>query len=269
MSNVLSIVERKIVLKDLQEKLPKLQIKAISTEYIPSEKNLPTFAPLNLEEKNYSILEQGIIFFSRNQCSRVIVDNAKICVFFYYNGRGLFFESALRHVKNGFAIVIPDFIYKHDEINNGFLEKFKCILSNSDDKTEGNFPCITSEKFPLFVPVDETQIPIQFFSENLTPETPPVEGRILPPYVLYISESELYIGCLTSKTKFEIDDEYALELIIPFAFISRTIFCTVILKERFQSESSKEKTCYKFELSNLKQEDYRFLYEKMNDKSLN
>ena len=63
MSNVLSIVERKIVLKDLQEKLPKLQIKAISTEYIPSEKNLPIFAPLNLEEKNYSILEQGIIFF--------------------------------------------------------------------------------------------------------------------------------------------------------------------------------------------------------------
>ncbi len=268
MSNVLSIVERKIVLKDLQEKLPKLQIKAISTEYIPSEKNLPTFAPLNLEEKNYSILEQGIIFFTRNQCSRVIVDNAKICVFFYYNGRGLFFESALRHVKNGFAVVIPDFIYKHDEINDGFLEKFKCILSNSDDKTEGNFPCITSEKFPLFVPVDETQIPIQFFSENLTAQIPSVEGRFLHPYLLYVSAEELFIGSLTSKIHFEIGEVYSLELVVPFSLVYRNINCKVVLKDKFKSETSSEKTCYKFEFSDLKFEDYRFLYEKINKKIL-
>lgn len=269
MSDVLSRIERLIVIKYLQDNLPKLLIKSISTEYIPSEKNTPKFLPLEIEKNNYSILDQGIIFFSREQVSRVITDKAKICLFFYYNGRGLFFESVIRQVKNGFAIVIPEFIYKQDDVGNGVLQNLQCNLYNSTDATEGKISCVTTDKFKLFFKIDENQIPIQFFSENLTPETPPVEGRILPPYVLYISESELYIGCLTSKTKFEIDDEYALELIIPFAFISRTIFCTVILKERFQSESSKEKTCYKFELSNLKQEDYRFLYEKMNDKSLN
>ena len=136
MSNVLSGVERAIMLKYLQDKLPKMVIKAISTKYIPSEQNLPKFDPLDLQESKYSILDQGIIFFTRNQTSRVIVDNAKICVFFYYNGRGLFFESTLRHVKNGFAIVIPDFIYKQDDIGNGVLQNLKCFLSNSDDESE-------------------------------------------------------------------------------------------------------------------------------------
>ena len=51
MSNVLSIVERKIVLKDLQEKLPKLQIKAISTEYIPSEKKSSNFCTFKFRRK--------------------------------------------------------------------------------------------------------------------------------------------------------------------------------------------------------------------------
>lgn len=266
MSNVLSRIEREVVLKDLQNKLPKIQIKAISTEYIPSEKNLPTFSPLDLEEKKYSILDQGIIFFTRNQTPRVIVDNAKICVFFYYNGRGLFFESTLRHVKNGFAIVIPEFIYKQDDIGNSVLENLKCVLYNSDDFSEGKISCITSEKFPLFVPVDETQIPVQFFSENLTLQNPSIEGRILPPYLLYISEQELFIGSLTSKIHFEIGETYSLELVIPFSLIYRNIYCKVVLKDKFKTESSSEKTCYKFEFSDLKQEDYRYLYEKLNKK---
>ena len=264
MSNVLSRVEREIVLKDLQNKLPKIEIKAISTEYIPSEKNLPTFSPLDLQEKNYSILDQGIIFFTRNQTSRVIVDNAKICVFFYYNGRGLFFESVLRHVKNGFAIVIPEFIYKQDDIGNGVLQNLKCFLSNSDDESEGKISCVPTDKFPLLSKVDETQIPMQFFSENLLTDTPSVEGRILPPYLLYLSDTELFIGCLTSKIRFAIGETFSLELAIPFAFFERKIYCKATLEDKFQTQSSTEKTCYKFSLSNLKQEDARYLFEKIN-----
>ena len=264
MSNVLSGVERAIMLKYLQDNLPKIMIKAISTKYIPSEQNLPKFDPLDLQEKNYSILDQGIIFFTRNQTSRVIVDNAKICVFFYYNGRGLFFESTLRHVKNGFAIVIPDFIYKQDDIGNGVLQNLKCFLSNSDDESEGKIACVPTDKFSLFTKVDKSQIPIQFFSENLLTNTPSVEGRILPPYLLYLSDTELFIGCLTSKIKFAIGETFFLELAIPFAFFERKIICNATLEDKFQSQNLTEKTCYKFSLSNLKQEDARYLFEKIN-----
>ena len=266
MSNVLSRVERSIMIKYLQDNLPKIMIKAISTKYIPSEQNSPSFDPLDLDEKKYSILDQGIIFFTRNQTSRVIVDNAKICVFFYYNGRGLFFESSLRHVKNGFAIVIPEFIYKQDDIGNGVLQNLKCFLSNSDDVSEGKISCLPSDKFPLFTKVDESQIPMQFFSENLLSDTPSIEGRILPPYLLYLSDAELYIGCLTSKINFAIGETYSLELAIPFAFFERKIVCKATLEDKFQTQNSTEKTCYKFTLSELKQEDYRFLYEKLNKK---
>ena len=65
MSNVLSRVERSIMIKYLQDNLPKIMIKAISTKYIPSEQNSPSFDPLDLDEKKYSILDQGIIFFTR------------------------------------------------------------------------------------------------------------------------------------------------------------------------------------------------------------
>ena len=75
---------------------PKIMIKAISTKYIPSEQNSPSFDPLDLDEKKYSILDQGIIFFTRNQTSRVIVDNAKICVFFYYTKN---YRKILRYNK--------------------------------------------------------------------------------------------------------------------------------------------------------------------------
>ncbi len=252
------------MIKYLQDNLPKILIKAICTDYIPSEQNSPKFEPLDLDEKKYSILDQGIIFFTRNQTSRVIVDNAKICVFFYYNGRGLFFESVLRHVKNGFAIVIPEFIYKQDDIGNGVLQNLKCFLSNSSDETEGKISCIPTDKFPLFSKVDETQIPMQFFSENFISDTPSVEGRILPPYLLYLSDTELFIGCLTSKIHFSIGETFFLELAIPFAFFERKIFCKATLEDKFQVETSTEKTCYKFSLSNLKQEDARYLYEKIN-----
>ena len=92
MSNVLSRVERSIMIKYLQDNLPKIMIKAISTKYIPSEQNSPSFDPLDLDEKKYSILDQGIIFFTRNQTSRVIVDNAKICVFFITMVVGFFLK---------------------------------------------------------------------------------------------------------------------------------------------------------------------------------
>ena len=37
--------------------------------------------------------------------------------------------------------------------------------------------------------------------------------------------------------------------------------------DKFQTQSSTEKTCYKFSLSNLKQEDARYLFEKINKKN--
>ena len=40
--------------------------------------------------------------------------------------------------------------------------------------------------------------------------------------------------------------------------------CKATLEDKFQIQSSSEKTCYKFSLSNLKQEDERYLYEKIN-----
>ena len=49
------------MIKYLQDNLPKIVIKAISTKYIPSEQNSPKFDPLDLAEKNYSILDQLII----------------------------------------------------------------------------------------------------------------------------------------------------------------------------------------------------------------
>lgn len=268
MGNVLSRVERVIVIKYLQEKLPKLLIKAIATEYIPSEQNAPKFLPIDIEENNYSILDQGIVFITRSQLSRIIIDKAKICVFFYYNGRGLFFESTLRHVKNGFAIVIPEFIFKQDDVGNGILQQIKCNIYNSEDKTEGKITCVPTEKFRLFSSADESQIPIQFFSEDLTAQMPSVEGRILPPFILYISENEIYIGSVTTKINFQIEETYTLELQIPFAFIFRTINCKIILKDKYKSENSTEKTCYRFEFSSLKHEDYRFLFEKNNGKKI-
>jgi hypothetical protein len=81
-SNVLSGVERAIMLNYLQDNLPKMMIKAISTKYIPSEQNSPTFEPLDLEEKNYSILEQGIIFLQGIKLPELLLITQKFVSFF-------------------------------------------------------------------------------------------------------------------------------------------------------------------------------------------
>ena len=76
---------------------------------------LPTLNNIVLRKNQYQILKQGILFvpFSAMTVSLSADEIVKLC--FFYRGRGIFFQSDVKHLKNGYAFLIPKVLYKQPE----------------------------------------------------------------------------------------------------------------------------------------------------------
>lgn len=261
MSDILSKIERDIVINYLKETLPKLLLKPISTKYIPSEKNEAEFSPLVISQGSYSIISEGIILLSRQQTQRILADKINLSVFFYYNNRGLFFETSFRHVKNGFALVISPYIFKQISEGNGILQNAKLILSQPTiNNNQINIVCTPNDNFQLFSNIKTSDVVSNFFTINIdTNDTPAFLGRITPPMILYLSDKEFLIGLVNNQQSFSIGDTFLTSIVIPSIVINRIINAEVQIDDKYTDESNSEKMCYHFIFTKIQMEDVRFL----------
>lgn len=311
MNNVLSRIERDIIVANLSEDLPLLILKSISTEFIPSEQHIPQFTPITIKPKTYSITAEGIIFMLLIDYNLSIPDKTPVCVFFYYKGRGLFFETEFRCLKQGYALVISPHIYKQLDDSQPFEKQLKAkLFFNTQQKKSLSIDCfphstislfsrdlwknfskenenvgvsiinsITTNSFTTIADVFTkknneqgnflSSISAALYLCNEELEIPSVLGRVEPLILLFLSDKEIVLGCQSDQMPIYTESEYALEIFIPIMGITRTIYITMYVNTIVKSPiDNNNKYCALCEITSIREEDSRFLYEKLYGKFL-
>lgn len=284
MSDVLSKIERELVIKYIFHERPQIVLKRCF-DLDDSNKNT-VFSPLQIDGSLYTIQEENIIL-KRTPNSRVLADNSPVIVNFYYKGRAMYFESRYCHANAFFIIPINEKICKFLEKTNGIYDYLTCLITpindelpsapDIDDKTKLSAftkKCITNENFLLFddsidkfIQNDDAQFQItqsviqKFFSFDFHSQNN-IQNRVLPPIILFISEKFLLVASENDFFRFEMGEDYKIELSIPQVFITRTIECTAVCSKIVTDSIDSEKKCFFFDFKDLKPEDTRFLYEK-------
>ncbi|MGP1588024.1 MAG: hypothetical protein ACTTHG_06755 [Treponemataceae bacterium] len=269
MSSVLSKVERDIVISYISDEKPELLLKSVVDKFVKKE-NDAEFDDISIKSFEYTV-ERGVIFipFNENFNLKMPKNKSRILVFFYYKGRGLVFETVLKYVKNGFALVIDKNIFKQFEDGNGIYENAKCIIFHTRENNGGKIDCQADDNFKIFVPVSKSSILEKFFILNFTNETPSIQNRVLKPIILFLSHTHFLIGCFSDFYTFEIGLSYRVEIVIPQISCERIINCDAKVFDCYTLKDISERKCYEFRFETLKLEDKRFLYEKLIKKTFN
>ena len=76
---------------------------------------LPTLKNIVFKKNKYQVLKQGIIFIPISSTSDNFLPDETVKLCFFYRGRGIFFQSNVKQLKNGFAFIIPKILYKQPE----------------------------------------------------------------------------------------------------------------------------------------------------------
>ena len=139
MSSSIIGIERTIIIEELCASGSDLIIQP------PSLKNIV------LKKDQFQILKQGILFvpFSVLDVKFSADELVKLC--FFYRGRGIFFQSNARLLKNGYAFIIPKVLYKQPEDtrkqDRGVYAKVFC---SGKVKNGQAVECVEDEFYPLF-----------------------------------------------------------------------------------------------------------------------
>lgn len=273
MNNNFVGIEREIIIKNLQSELPKLIISPLDT----------TINSIVISEKSYSIIKNEIIYF--NNLINPLSDKVPIKVFFYYKGRGVYFLSSFRLTKSGYAIVIPKTINKHIDSPSEQEDVFTCSLYFlSGQKSTIHIPCYTFKNYSLFDINDYPQLEQSqkisdikklksldsFFTEKLDiPQS--VEQRIEPLYILFLSNKQLVFASTQKDMILKIGFEYAVKISVPLQVGTRIIYATIKV-DKITGDSDVffdiSKTAALCSFTQLKEEDSRFLYEKLYKKNI-
>ena len=118
MSNSIIGIERDIIIEELCNSGSDLIIQ------------LPTLKNIVFKKNKYQVLKQGIIFIPLSSISDKFSAGEVVKLCFFYRGRGIFFQSDAKQLKNGFAFIIPKILYKQPEDkrkdNRGVYAKVFC-----------------------------------------------------------------------------------------------------------------------------------------------
>lgn len=118
MSNSIIGIERDIIIDELCSSGSDLIIQ------------LPTLKNIVFKKNKYQVLKQGILFIPISSISDKFSSGEVVKLCFFYRGRGIFFQSDAKQLKNGFAFIIPKILYKQPEDkrkdNRGVYAKVFC-----------------------------------------------------------------------------------------------------------------------------------------------
>ena len=253
-----------------------------------------------LKGEQIKVLEQGIILLTNPPKSVKNFQTKNVRVEFYFNRLGLFFNTELKEVKSGLALVIPSSISRITEIEKERPLDFSATLFYAvSEKTDVHINCYPLENYRLFskpiwsdVP-EELQhktkayleefiaharkqgtagnglqlIPVCRYLTEAREKMQTVEGRAEPLDIIYVDYERIVFGSKTSNMHLDAGAEYALELTFPIDSIIKTrkMFLTCCVEALYMND---EKTFASAvcRYTSIKEEDVRFLYEKTTNK---
>lgn len=307
-SNSLTGIERELVLSYLIDGNVPVTVTPIDdlSKEIKESKDgvrhaVSSIFPVALKGEQIKVLEQGIILLSNPPKSVKEFKSKKVRVEFYFNRLGLFFNTELKEIKSGLALVIPSEIFRIAELEKERALDFSASLFYScNKKTDVHIDCFPLEGYRLFskpiwadVP-EEIQhktkdyleefitharkqgtagtglqlIPVCRYLAEAKEKIQSVEGRQNPLDIIYADYERIVFASKTDGMHLEPSTEYALELSFPIesaAIKLRKMFLTCCVEDLYQNDE-KTFTAAVCRYTSVKEEDIRFLYEKTTNK---
>lgn len=284
--------------KDTEDK------KNFSNEKTENEKIRPaisTIFPVALKGEQIKVLEQGIILLTNPPKAVQNFQTKKVRVEFYFNRLGLYFNTELKEVKAGLALVIPSEICRITELEKERPLDFSVRLFYScNDKENVHIECYSLEGYKLFTkPIwsdvpEEIQkktkdyleqfivharkqgtagnglqlIPVCRYLAEAKPKMQAVEGRSNPLDIIYADYERIVFASDSDSMHLESGAEYALEMSFPLelaAIKERKMFLTCKVEALYNNDE-KSFNAAVCRYTSVKEEDVRFLYEKTTNK---
>ena len=121
MNAPLTGIARDVVADFLFSEKPPLSLYAASEAQTDGE-------PLTLSGAQYEAVSNRLLFFPFAAVPESFFAVARIGVRFFYKGRGLYFSGELKRVKNGFALIVPQAIFKSDDVPPVYLKDISASI---------------------------------------------------------------------------------------------------------------------------------------------
>ena len=297
-------IERELVLQYLIDGNVPVTVTPIEEEALQEERNnekvqpaTSALFPIAIKAEQLKVLEQGIILLTNPPQNVQNFIDKKVKVEFYFNRLGLFFETKIKRIKAGLALVIPSSISRIQEAASAPRPtEFSARLYFSvSQKTDVQIDCVASQGYqifskPVWKDIDESAqkkakeylerfivgarqkgvagsgvqlIPVvRYLSEKIS-KMQSVEGRKEPLEVLFASHERIVFGQKAKNIELLDGAEYAIEMNFPLPrpLLERKIFGACRVESNY-FDDEKEFSCSVCRYTSLQEEDIRFLYEK-------
>ena len=307
-SNNLTGIERELVLQYLIDGNVPVTVTPID---LPEENNsdgekkikpaLSAVFPVALKGEQIKVLKQGIILLTNPPRSVQNFQTRKVRVEFYFNRLGLYFNTELKEINSGLALVIPSQICRITELEKPRPLDFSVMLFYScSEKSDVHINCYPVENYRLFTkPVwndvpEEIQhktkdyleefiaharkqgtagnglqlIPVCRYLAEAKEKMQEIEGRANPLDIIYADYERIVFASSLDNLHLETGAEYALEMSFPIestVIKVRKMFLTCCVEALYNDDNKKFAAAI-CKYTSIKEEDIRFLYEKTTNK---
>lgn len=162
-----------------------------------------------------------------------------------------------------------DFFDENIDLKN---EVYIPILDKGKGETQPHSVCSIIQDSVIISPLEIedsiTSIPICRFLSSTNDEQNYIQGRALPLEILYISDGIITFGLQEGDFPLQRGSEYPLSLFIKLPIGQREVFLTVFVSRLFDTSyyvgnSKKTKTVATCRFTTIKEEDRRFLFERL------
>lgn len=270
------------------------------------ESRVPASAifPVAIPSRQIEVLNQGIILLKN--ASRTVNPFAgrMVRVQFYFHHLGLYFVTEMKECSQGLAIVVPRVIKRIPDVVSRINYDFTGELSYEVSNSRVAIDCLPLSGYRIFSAPKWDEIDIscqkeakalieQFVQNVKTGQSAPVgnglhliscarfltekrmvvqesvEGRIKPFNMIYMDDKRLVLACLEGTEALDSSMNYTLSLTFTLSenrLLKRKLEIECSVENCFENERMPQIRCYSLKFDQIKEEDLRFLYERLTGK---
>lgn len=276
------------------------------TDVPGKEKRVPASAvfPVAIPSSQIDVLKQGIILLKNPARTVQPFLGKQVRVQFYFNHLGLYFITEMKEFSQGLAIVVPSSIKRIPDVVTSSEYDFSGTVSFKTEKSTVSIDCIPLNNYQIFVSPKWADIPEasqheakalleKFVADAKSGEGAPignglhllaiaryltekniftaesVEGRTMPFNIIFVDDKRVVLAGGKGTEKLVCGAEYNLNLVFVLAenrLLKRNVNIECHVDCIYENENSPGLKCISLKYEKLKEEDYRFLYERITGK---
>lgn len=255
--------------------------------------------PVAIKPDNISVLKEGIILLINPPKSIIDFEGRTVRVEFYFNRVGLYFVSEMKRVSSGPALVIPECIYRIEDIVVKQKYDFSAVLYYSvSSGKDVNFTCSPADGFKLFsrpvwadIKLEKQRIAkslletfvvqakknaasgnglqlisiCRYLTEDKSLAFESVENRVHPFDILFVNHERIVVGFgRNPPIKLADGEEYALKMSFSLKdspAVMRDVYVTCAVSNVYANADG-DANAADCSFTSIQEEDLRFLYEK-------